>query len=117
MIKNFFRVFKHVLHGFDSYFWSGSIAMASLRTGADANDKLDARFKSPLAQDAIKAIEGHAVLMSILCGMLQELSLTHGEQLLKDSPLWMRSQGQSPSEFLIAMIIQSQQLKQDQAAA
>jgi hypothetical protein len=117
VIENFFRVFKHVLHGFDSHFWSGAIAKASRRTGADANDKLDARFKSPLAQDAIKAIEGHAVLMSILCGMLQELSLTHGDEILKGSPLWMRSQGQSPSEFLIAMIIQAQQLKQDQAAA
>ena len=117
VIENFFRVFKHVLHGFDSHFWSGAIAKASRRTGADANDKLDARFKSPLAQDAIKATEGHAVLMSILCGMLQELSLTHGEEILKDSPLWMRSQGQSPSEVLNAMIIQAQQLKQDQAAA
>jgi hypothetical protein len=117
VIENFFRVFKHVLHGFDSHFWSGAIAKASRRTGADANDKLDARFKSPLAQDALKAIEGHAVLMSILCGMLQELSLTCGEEILKDSSLWMRSQGQSPSEFLIAMIIQAQQLKQDPAAA
>jgi hypothetical protein len=117
VIENFFRVFKHVLHGFDSHFWSGDIAKASRRTGADANAKLDARFNSPLAQDAVKATEGHAVLMSILCGMLQELSLTHGDEILKDSPLWMRSQGQSPTEFLIAMIIQAQQLKQDRAAA
>ena len=116
-IESFFRTFKTLLHGFDSHFWSRHIKRASRTAGVDRNEDLDARLDSEQAQAALKATEGHAVLMAILCGALQNLCLRQGAQILEQSELWMRTPSQNPSEFLLLMLIQAQEMKMHQAAA
>ena len=117
VIESFFRVFKHLFHGFDAHFWSDHIKSASRSAGVDRNADLDARLDNPQAQAALKATEGHAVLMAILTGMLQNLCLERGDEILADSNLWMRTPSQTPSEFLLLMLIRDQALQKDRLTA
>lgn len=116
-IERFFQVFKNLLQGFDSHFWSPYIKACSRTTGVDRNEDLDARLDSDQAQAALKATEGYATLMAILCGFLQDLCLEHGDEVLEQSDLWLRTPGKTPTEFIMLMLIQAQELQKFRAAA